>query len=397
MLRQQIERAAHAAEHAQAEHIDLHEAQRVDVVLVPLDDLAIVHRGGFDGDEFVQAVLGEHEAAGVLRQVAREADQLARQVEGQAQAAVLQVQVQFGGFGFGDTFFRPAPDLAGERAGKVFGQAECLADLAHGTSGAVADHGGAQRGAVAAVGVVDPLDDFLAALVLEVDVDVRGFAPLGADEALEQQAGAGGVDGRDAEHEADRGVGGGPAALAEDAFRFREANDAVDGQEVWRVVELGDQGQFVVELAGDGVGNAVGVGAGGAVPGESFQCMLGGLAGGADLGRVLVAQLVEREAAAIGDFERAGDGVGVAGVKPADLVRGFQVAVGEALAPEAGVVDRAALADAGEDVLQDAAAGGVVEHVAGHDGGDFFLAAARSARCCRRGPSLGRRCRVSAR
>ena len=144
------------------------------------------------------------------------------------------------------------------------------------------------------------------------------------------------------------------------------------GEEVGRVVELGDQGQFVVELAGDGVGDAVGVGAGGAVPGEGFQGLLGCLAGDADLGGVLVAQLVEREAAAVGDFERAGDGVRVAGKQAGDFFRGFQVAVGDALAAEAGVVDRAAVSDAGEHVLQDAAPGGVVEHVAGGDGGDVF-------------------------
>ena len=46
---QQIERAAHAAQHAQAEHIDFHEAQGVDVVLVPLDHLTIVIAAGSIG------------------------------------------------------------------------------------------------------------------------------------------------------------------------------------------------------------------------------------------------------------------------------------------------------------------------------------------------------------
>ena len=58
----------------------------------------------------------------------------------------------------------------------------------------VADHHRGQRGAVAAVLAVDVLDHLLAALVLEVDVDVGRLVALGADEALEQQLGALGVD-----------------------------------------------------------------------------------------------------------------------------------------------------------------------------------------------------------
>ncbi len=55
---------------------------------------------------------------------------------------------------------------------------------------------GAERGAIAAVGLVDPLDHFLAPLVLEIDIDVGRFAALGADETLEQQAAAHGIDRR---------------------------------------------------------------------------------------------------------------------------------------------------------------------------------------------------------
>ena len=54
---------------------------------------------------------GQHEAAGMLRQVAREADQLARQIQGQAQPAVVEVEVQLGGLLLGHAFLAPAPDL----------------------------------------------------------------------------------------------------------------------------------------------------------------------------------------------------------------------------------------------------------------------------------------------
>ena len=56
---------------------------------------------------------------------------------------------------------------------------------------------------VAAVGLVDPLDDFLAPLMLEIDIDVGRLAALLGDEALEQQVVPDRIDRGDAEHVAD--------------------------------------------------------------------------------------------------------------------------------------------------------------------------------------------------
>ena len=63
--------------------------------------------------------------------------------------------------------------------------------------------------------VVDVLNHLLAALVLEVDVDVRGLVPLLADEPLEEHVDPVGIDRRHAQAEADGRVGRRPAALAE--------------------------------------------------------------------------------------------------------------------------------------------------------------------------------------
>jgi hypothetical protein len=73
---------AHATEHAEAEHVDLHEAQKLDIVLVPFDDSAINHRGGFDGNEVVEAVAGEDEAAWMLAKVPRRAYQFPGELKG---------------------------------------------------------------------------------------------------------------------------------------------------------------------------------------------------------------------------------------------------------------------------------------------------------------------------
>ena len=75
LLLHQIKPAAHAAQHAEREHVDLHHAERVDVVLVPFDEGAVVHGGIADRHRFVEPALGEHETADMLRQMARKPDQ----------------------------------------------------------------------------------------------------------------------------------------------------------------------------------------------------------------------------------------------------------------------------------------------------------------------------------
>ena len=50
MCAQQIEAFADAGEHAQCQHIDLEDAQRINVILVPFDEAAIGHRAVADGD-----------------------------------------------------------------------------------------------------------------------------------------------------------------------------------------------------------------------------------------------------------------------------------------------------------------------------------------------------------
>ena len=66
MFLQQIEGTAHAAEHAKTQHIHLHPAQVVDVVLVPFDDLAVHHRRRLNRHELVEPVARQHKSARVL-------------------------------------------------------------------------------------------------------------------------------------------------------------------------------------------------------------------------------------------------------------------------------------------------------------------------------------------
>ena len=67
-------------------------------------------------------------------------------------------------------------------------QPQGLADVAHGRARAIGDDLGGHAGPVAAVFFVDVLQHFLAAFVLEIDVDVGSLVSLPADESLEEDA-----------------------------------------------------------------------------------------------------------------------------------------------------------------------------------------------------------------
>ena len=216
---------------------------------------------------------------------------------------------------------RGAPDMAGQRAADVLGEPERLGHLADRAAPAIGDDRRRQPGAVAAVLVVDVLDHLLAPLMLEIDVDVGRLLALGADEALEQQVDAVGIDLGDAEAVADRGVGRRAAALAQDAAAAGEADGVLDGQEIGRVAELADQAELVLERGADLVGDAARIARGRAAPGEALEPRLRGGAVFGGLVGIFVAQLVEAEGAAAGDLDGAGDGLGVIGEQPRHLRR----------------------------------------------------------------------------
>jgi hypothetical protein len=184
-----------------------------------------------------------------------------------------------------------------------------------------------QRRAVAAVLAVDVLDDLLAALVLEVDVDVGRLVALGADETLEQQLVACRVDLGDAERVADRRVGGAAAPLAQDALRTRPLHEVGDGQEVGLVLQLAISASSCSTVARTDGGVPCG-------KRRSSPCSVRRAASsrrvavGHDLLRVLVAQLVEREGTAPGDLERGLQPFGRGTARPAGARAQVRLGIG---------------------------------------------------------------------
>ena len=74
-----------------------------------------------------------------------------------------------------------------------------LGHVAQRAARAITDDRGGERGAIAAVLAIDVLDDLLAPLVFEIDVDVGRLVALARDEALHEQLAARRIDLGDAE------------------------------------------------------------------------------------------------------------------------------------------------------------------------------------------------------
>ena len=247
-----------------------------------------------------------------------------------------------------------APAKCGDGIG---GKPHGLADLAQRRAAAIADHRGGEAGALAAVFPVDILDHLLAPLMLEIHVDIRRLLARGADEALEQEIHVGGIDGGDAEAIADGGIGGRAAALAEDVLRAGVAHQIMDGEEIRRVVELVDEGELMLELGAHLLRHAVGIAGRRAQPGEMDELLLGLAPRLRQLIGIFVAQLVEGEAAALGDLHRPGQRLGMIGEEQGHLRRGFHMPLGIGEEAIARLLDGAMLADAGQHILQRPARG----------------------------------------
>ncbi len=375
LARQQLVGAPQRAEHAQREDVDLDEAERVEVVLVPLHDAAVLHAGVLHRHQLLDLVARDDEAAGVLREVARKADQLVRQRHPLAHHRRLGVEAVLAQ-ALGADAAAVEPLLAlGHRGDALLVDAQRAADVAQRAARPVADHHRRQRGAVAAVFAVDVLDDLLAALVLEVDVDVGRLAALDADEALEQQRGLARIHLGDAQAEAHHRVGRAAAALAQDALLARPAHDVGDGEEVGLVVELADQRELVLDALrriGARAGHvlivlALGEREAPLEAGERERAQVAGrrLPSRHQLLRVFVLQLGEREAARPRHHQRVLQPLGLVQARQARARA--QVLLGVGRERGAAFAHRALQARGGERVLQGLARAQVHQHVAGGD------------------------------
>ncbi len=137
----------------------------------------------------------------------------------------------------------------------------------------------------------------------------------------------------------------------------------MDGEEVAGVVEFGDDGEFVADQPLDLLRHAFGIAQHGALPGEAFEL---GLRLQARLGRlvgIVVLELRQREAEALGEADRLGDRLRVTAEQARHLVRPFQMALGIGTERMPRLRDPDVEPDRGQHVLHPPALGRMVEHV----------------------------------
>jgi hypothetical protein len=130
---QKVEPAAQAAQHAERKHIDLHQTDCIDVVLVPFDEGTVCHGGVGDRHRFIEPPAGEDETADVLREVAWEAGQFVGEFNGLPDQRICRIEAGLADVIVGQ-FVAGAPHCLGERCGDVLGQAKSLADFTDGAA-----------------------------------------------------------------------------------------------------------------------------------------------------------------------------------------------------------------------------------------------------------------------
>src|SRR5262249_3686317 len=104
------------------------------------------------------------------------------------------------------------------------------------------------RHSLAAIVLLDVADDLVAAILAEIDVEVRHRDTLRIEEALKQQAEADWIEVGDGQRIGDKRAGAGAAAGADrNAFRLRPLDEVGDDEEVARIIHLFDDAELEVE------------------------------------------------------------------------------------------------------------------------------------------------------
>ena len=349
-LPDQRKAAADGAEHAQRQHIDLEQAHGVEVVLVPLDDAALGHGGVFYRHQAGELALCQHKTTHMLAQVARKPQQLGHQTAPQGQLPVQRIEPSLGKFLVLDTAAVKPVVRLGQLVDQYLVHTQRPANVTQGAARPVADHRGGEGGALAAVAGVDVLDDFLAPLVLKVDVDVGRLVARAADEALKQQAGVRRVDLGHAQAVAHRRIGGRAPALAQNALAPGKAHDVVHRQKIHLVAQLGNQRQLVRHLLRHARRQALRVAPSRTFVGVVVQGLARAQARQHALHRVLVAQLVQAELAAC--CHQQGIGQQHGRIKLRQPLTGAQVRLGIGLQGKTTLGHRPAQTDGGEHIVQ---------------------------------------------
>ena len=375
-------------EHAETEEVDLHHPRVADGVLVPVAEVAVRHGRGLARHAVDERLRGDHHPAGVLREVARHADELRDHLGQLAPAAHARAlpELRVVRKHLKDllgALERPGP--AGEAVELGHGQAERLAGVADGAARAVGGEAGDQRGVLAAPARVHALNQLGADIAREVEVDVGQRVHLLVEEAPDEEPVVDRVDVREPDQVADdRGDGGAAPAAgrqvrqpARDARRAHVARHllgqledlVVDEEEAGEVVQL-DQAQLLGKLR-LGLralrGRAIALAQPFAADALELAERRGAL-GQRRRGQPIAEVAGEVEGAAPSNAHRVGRRLGVVAREALGLLGGAaQPELGVGTPLRMGLVEGRAVADRDQHVLQPVPLACVVVHVAGAD------------------------------
>ena len=305
----------------------------------------------------------------MLGEMARKADDLAGEIHHLHDVLVAGVEprashiLRIGRTGMA------APACAGKRGNRILGKTEDLAYLADCRFRAVGDDGCRKAGFLPPVFPVDVLDDLLAPLMLEVDIDVGRLVALLGDEALEQKIDLARIDLGDAKTVTDGGIGRRSPPLTENFLAAGKADDVVNRQEIRRVVELADQRSFMGDCREHFLRRATGIAPFQADGGQPFQRFLRGKRLVTQFLKdriigILVGQFVEGKADAGKQSHGLVDSFLIAFEQPQHFARRLQMALGIGKQFHADGGKGFVLANAGHNVLQRTALMHVIEYVA---------------------------------
>ena len=341
-------------ERLQAEEVELDESRFLHVVQVELRQHAAACLVGVERHEVRQRGGRDDHAARMLARVAHHAFEFVRHVHDFAGVFVALHEV---------AQFLLALHRLGQRhahlernhLGQPIRQAERLAlhprHVAHDRARRHRAEGDDLAHRVVAVALLHMVDDALAALHAEVDVEVRHGHALRVEQTLEQEVVLQGVQIRDAQRESHQGgVAGAPAPHRHVVFT-PPVDELLHDEEVAGKAHFADDAQFVVEALAVALGVVAGAAGAVEVPGQP----LGGAAGqqrveGGALRHGIFRQVVGAErqfvAAAFGEFQRVVERLRQIGEQRPHLFGVAQVLLVAVASLPARVVEHPALLDA---------------------------------------------------
>ncbi|SMG02914.1 titin [Burkholderia singularis] len=237
----------------QTQKVELHEADRLDVILVVLADDAAVVALRVQRAEIGELARCDQHAARMHPDVARQTLDALREVEQLMNfvlvvVTLLQERLFLHRVGNCHVLARLERDQLRHAVGEHIAEIEHAADIAHGRLRGHRAEGGDLRHRVRAVLLLHVLDHAVAAVLAEIDIEVGHRHPLRIQKALEQQVVAQRIEIGDTQRIGNERARAGAAARPDrHTVVFRPVDEVRDDQEVAGKAHLLDRSALEIE------------------------------------------------------------------------------------------------------------------------------------------------------